>query len=285
VSTRNIVKGDFRWSTDLTISFNQNKVTGLLYGITNSPSYGDVSLNGAGTPQHAISLAKGYGLGEFYGYVAKGVNPENGHEMYQTNGDTLSDNPSPTSRRFIGNAQPKFVYGVTNNVSYKNLDLTVFIQGSQGNKIYNVGRMEAESMLNSANQSAAVLRRWKKKGDITDIPAVGLPNNSLISTRFLENGSYLRFKTITLSYRFSPKWIDKLGLAAASIYISANNLITITQYKGFDPEVNSTGNPIIVNPNGTASNDNDARNISLGMDSGAYPQSKIFLVGLNISLK
>jgi len=285
VSTRNIVKGDFRWSTDLTISFNQNKVTGLLYGITNSPSYGDVSLNGAGTPQHAISLAKGYGLGEFYGYVAKGVNPENGHEMYQTNGDTLSDNPSPTSRRFIGNAQPKFVYGVTNNVSYKNFDLTVFIQGSQGNKIYNVGRMEAESMLNSANQSAAVLRRWRKKGDITDIPSVGLPNNSLISTRFLENGSYLRFKTITLSYRFSPKWIDKLGLAAASIYISANNLITITHYKGFDPEVNSTGNPIVVNPNGTASSDNDARNISLGMDSGAYPQSKIFLAGLNISLK
>jgi len=67
--------------------------------------------------------------------------------------------------------------------------------------------------------------------------------------------------------------------------VSANNLITITGYKGFDPEVNSAGNPIVVNPNGTASTDNDARNISLGLDNGAYPQSKIFLVGLNISLK
>lgn len=285
VSTKNIVKGDLRWSTDFTISFNQNKVTGLLYGIKNSPTYGDVSLNGAGTAQHAISLATGYGLGEFYGYVAKGVDPNTGHELYQTNSDTLSDSPDPASRRFIGNAQPKFIYGITNNVSYKNFDLTVFIQGSQGNKIYNVGRMEAESMLNSANQSSAILRRWRQKGDITDIPGVGWSNNSLISTRFLENGSYLRFKTITLAYRFDQKLMNRLGLSAASIYVSANNLITITSYKGFDPEVNSAGNPIVVNPNGTASTNNDARNISLGMDSGAYPQSKVLLVGLNISLK
>jgi len=285
ISTRNIVRGDLKWSTDFTISFNQNKVTGLLYNVQNSPVYGDVSLNGAGTPQHAISLATGHGLGEFYGYAAKGVNPENGHVMYETTGDTLSDNPSPSARRFIGNAQPKFIYGMTNTVSYKNFDLVVFIQGSQGNKIYNVGRMESMSMLNSANQSAEILRRWRKKGDITDVPIVGWANNSLISTRFLENGSYLRFKTITLSYRFDQALINKIGLGAASIYVSANNLITITGYKGFDPEVNSTGNPIRVNPGGEASNNNDARNISLGMDSGAYPQSKIFLVGLNISLK
>jgi TonB-linked SusC/RagA family outer membrane protein len=285
VSTRNIVSEKLRWTTDFTISFNQNKVTGLLYGVQNSPVYGDVSLNGAGTPQHAISLATNHGLGEFYGYISKGVNPENGHEMYLTNGDSLSDNPSPSARRFLGNAQPKFVYGMTNTVSYKNFDLVVFIQGSQGNKIYNVGRMEAISMLNSANQSADILRRWRKKGDITDIPTVGWANNSLISDRFLENGSYLRFKTITLSYRFEPRLVNKLGLGSASIYVSANNLITITGYKGFDPEVNSNGNPIVVNPGGEASNNNDARNISLGLDSGAYPQSKIFLVGLNISLK
>ncbi|MBS1601373.1 MAG: TonB-dependent receptor [Bacteroidetes bacterium] len=285
VSTRNIVKGDFRWTTDLTFSVNRNKVTSLLFGIQNSPSYGDVSLNGAGTPQHAISLATGYGLGEYYGYVARGVDPNTGHELYETKADTLSDNPDPGSRRLIGNAQPKFTYGMTNTVSYKNFDLTVFVQGSAGNKIYNVERMEAISMLNSANQSSDILRRWRKKGDVTDIPGVGWANNSLISTRFLENGSYLRFKTITLSYRFNPKMLDKIGLSAATLYVSGNNLITITGYKGFDPEVNSAGSPIVVNPNGTASTDNDARNISLGLDSGAYPQSKIFMVGLNVSLK
>jgi len=285
VSTKNIVHGDFRWNTDITISFNQNKVTGLLYGIQNSPIYGDVTLNGAGTPQHAITLATNHGLGEFWGYVAKGVDPNTGHELYQTNADTLSDNPDPGSRRFIGSAQPKFIYGMTNNLSYKNFDLTVFIQGSQGNKIYNVGRMEAESMLNSANQSSDILRRWKKKGDVTDIPVVGWSNNSIVSTRFLENGSYLRFKTITLAYRLDKRWIDNLGLAGVSIYVSANNLITITNYRGFDPEVNSNGNPILTNPDGSASSDNDKRNVSMGMDYGAYPQSKTFLVGLNISLK
>lgn len=288
ISSKNIVKKDFQWTTDFTISFNQNKVTGLPAGITFVDGYGSVYARG-----NAIALVVGKPLGEFYGYVAKGVDPNTGHELYETNGDTLSDNPSPSSRRLIGNAQPAFVYGMTNSLTYKNFDLTVFIQGSQGGKIFNAGRLEAEAMVNSANQSDAVLRRWRQKGDITDIPGVSTDattNNSLISTRFLENGSYLRFKTITLSYRFSDKLLSRIGLAAASIYISGNNLITITKYKGFDPEVNSYGNsgsgtydPTTGNLNG--GNSTDDRNISLGLDNGAYPQSKMFLVGLNLSLK
>lgn len=283
ISSKNIVKGDLKWTTDFTISFNQNKITSLVEGITFVNGYGSVYARG-----NAIALTTGYGLGEFYGYVARGVDPQTGHQLYQTNGDTLSDNPSPSSRRLIGNAQPKLIYGMTNNLSYKNFDLTVFIQGSQGGKIFNAGRLEAEAMVNAANQSSDVTRRWRQKGDITDIPGVSkdaTTNNSLISTRFLESGSYLRFKTITLAYRFSPKLINKLGLGEATLYISGNNIITITKYKGFDPEVNSYGNPIKVNPDGKPSNDNESRNISLGIDNGAYPQSKMYLVGLNVSLK
>jgi TonB-linked SusC/RagA family outer membrane protein len=274
LSSKNIVKQDLKWSTDFSISFNQNKVTSLPADISFVNGYGGVYARG-----NAIALVVGRPLGEFYGYVAKGVDPNTGHELYETNGDTLSDNPSPSARRLLGNAQPTFVYGMTNNLSYKNFDLTVFIQGSQGGKIFNAGRLEAEAMVNAANQSDAVLRRWRQKGDITDIPGVSTDattNNSLISTRFLENGSYLRFKTITLAYRFSEKLISRLGLAAASIYVSGNNLITITKYKGFDPEVNSYGN---------MGNDTDNRNISLGLDNGAYPQSKMFLAGLNLTLK
>jgi TonB-linked SusC/RagA family outer membrane protein len=283
LSSKNVVKGDLRWSTDFTISFNRNKITALVDGITFVNGYGNVYARG-----NAVALTQGYGLGEFYGYVAKGVDPATGHELYQTKADTLSDNPAASDRILLGSAQPSFVYGMTNNLSYKNFDLTVFIQGSQGGKLFNAGRLEAEAMVNAANQSSAVLARWEKKGDITDIPGVSTDattNNSLISSRFLESGSYLRFKTITLAYRFSPKIIDRLGLGAASIYISGNNLITITKYKGFDPEVNSNGNPIRVNPDGTQSNDNESRNIGLGLDSGAYPQSKMVLVGLNITLK
>ena len=245
------------WSTDFSISFNKNKVLSLPADISFVNGYGGVYARG-----NSIALVKGYGLGEFYGYIASGVDPQTGHELYQTNGDSLSDNPSPSSRRLLGSAQPDFVYGMTNNLSYKNFDLTVFIQGSQGGKIFNAGRLESEAMVNAANQSSAVLGRWRQKGDVTDIPGVSTDattNNSLISTRFLENGSYLRFKTITLSYRFSDKLISRLGLSAASLYVSGNNLITITKYTGFDPEVNSYGN---------LGNGTDDRNISLGLDNG-----------------
>ena len=236
--------------------------------------YGGVYARG-----NAIALVQGYGLGEFYGYIADGVDPATGHQLYVSKSKTPTDNPVPSDRALIGSAQPKFVYGLTNNLSWKNFDLTVFIQGSQGNKIFNAGRLEAEAMVNSANQSAAVLARWKQPGDVTNIPGVSTnssTNNSLISTRFLEDGSYLRFKTITLSYRFDPKLLSAIGLSAATIYVSGNNLITVTKYKGFDPEVNSYG---------TSNNSNEDRNISLGLDNGAYPQSKMFLFWVNISLK
>lgn len=274
ISSKNIVSGIFKWSTDLNISFNKNKILSIGEGIKFINGYGGVYARGS-----AIALVEGYGLGEFYGYTADGVDPATGHQLYLTRSKTPSDNPAPSDRTLIGSAQPKFVYGVTNNLSYKNFDLTVFIQGSQGNKIFNAGRLEAEAMVNSANQSSAVLGRWEKPGDITDIPGVstdGGTNNSLISSRFLEDGSYLRFKTITLSYRINPDFLSGIGLSAASIYVSGNNLVTITKYKGFDPEVNSYG---------TSNNSNEDRNISLGLDNGAYPQSKMFLVGVNISLK
>jgi hypothetical protein len=274
ISSRNIVSGPLKWNTDLNISFNQNKILSIGEGIKFMNGFGGVYARG-----NAIALVENYGLGEFYGYVADGVDPATGHQLYLTKNKTTSDNPAPSDRVLMGSAQPKFVYGLTNNLSYKNFDLTVFIQGSQGNKIFNAGRLEAEAMVNSANQSSAVVGRWEKAGDVTNIPGVSIDggtNNSLISTRFLENGSYLRFKTITLSYSINPKLLSGIGFSAVTVYVSGNNLITITKYKGFDPEVNSYGNP---------SNSNDDRNISLGLDNGAYPQSKMFLFGLNVSLK
>ena len=123
---------------------------------------------------NAIALVENYGLGEFYGYVADGVDPATGHQLYLTKNKTATDNPDPSDRVLMGSAQPKFVYGMTNNLSYKNFNLTVFIQGSQGNKIFNAGRLEAEAMVNSANQSSAVLARWEKPGDKTAIPGVSV---------------------------------------------------------------------------------------------------------------
>ncbi|TAN20313.1 MAG: SusC/RagA family TonB-linked outer membrane protein [Chitinophagaceae bacterium] len=274
ISTKNVVKPHLQWNTSLNISFNQNKILSIGEGIKFMNAYGNIYTRG-----NSIALVQGYGLGEFYGYVADGVDPQTGHELYLTKGKTKTDNPNPSDRVLMGSAQPQFVYGLSNDVTYNHFNLTVFIEGSQGNKIFNAGQLEAEAMVNSANQSTAVLKRWRKPGDITTVPGVstnGSTNNSLISTRFLENGSYLRFKTITLSYSFTPAILEKVGMKAASVYISANNLFTITKYQGFDPEVNSYGNP---------GNSNDDRNISLGVDNGAYPQAKMFIFGLNLDLK
>lgn len=274
VSARTMDKPNLQWNTSLNISFNQNKILSIGEGIKFMNAYGSIYTRG-----NSIALVQGYGLGEFYGYVAEGVDPQTGHELYLTKKGTKTDNPSPSDRVLMGNAQPKFVYGMTNDLSYKHFTLTVFIQGSQGNKIFNAGQLEGEAMVNSANQYKAVIDRWKKPGDITSMPGVsmnGSTNNSLISTRFLENGSYLRFKTITLSYDFNTKILSKIGMKDASVYISGNNLITITKYSGFDPEVNSYGN---------LSNSNDNRNISLGVDNGAYPQAKMIIFGLNFDLK
>jgi hypothetical protein len=274
ISSRNFDTKDFKWRTDFNISFNQNKVLNIGMGIMSMPSFGSIYERG-----NAINLIEGYGLGEFYGYVATGVDPQTGLELYKGKDGKPTSNPVPSDRVLLGSALPTFIYGMTNDLSYKNFDLTFFIQGSEGNKIFNAGRLEMEAMRTAINQSADIVNRWRKPGDITDIPAVSVnqsTDNTRISSRFLEDGSYLRFKTITLMYNINPKLISRLGLASASVYISGNNLITFTKYKGFDPEVNSYGDP---------GNSSDNRNVSLGIDNGAYPQTKMILFGINISLK
>ncbi|BAV08214.1 TonB-linked outer membrane protein, SusC/RagA family [Filimonas lacunae] len=274
ISSKNILKKDFSWTTDFNIAFNQNKVLAIAGDIGNLTAFGAIYDKG-----NAISLSKGYGLGQFFGYQAAGVDPATGKQLYvNKNGEQVDySGLVPSDRKFIGSALPTFTYGMTNTFSYKNFDLSVFLQGSQGNKIYNGVRSETESMKDSRNQSTAVLRRWRKAGDITDIPGVerASDNNSAISTRFLENGSYLRFKTITLSYRLDQKLMSKIGFKGASVYISGQNLFTITKYTGFDPEVSSYG---------SSNNSQDNRNVSLGIDYGAYPQAKIFLAGINVNL-
>ncbi|RFM26362.1 SusC/RagA family TonB-linked outer membrane protein [Deminuibacter soli] len=274
LSSKNIVGKNFNWNTDFNISFNKNKVDYIVSGVKAMPSFGSIYERG-----NAVALATGYGLGEFYGYKAAGVDPNTGNQLYlRRDGKAVPySQTSPDDRQYLGSAQPDFIYGMNNTFSYKNFDLTVFVQGSQGNKIFNGLRVETEGMKDSRNQSTAILSRWQKPGDATDMPGVspGNNDNSQISTRFLENGSYLRFKTITLAYRFNPSLLNKIGLGSASLYVSAQNLFTITKYKGFDPEVNTYGN------DGNLSN----KNVALGVDYGAYPQPKVILVGLNLSLK
>jgi hypothetical protein len=273
ISSRNLVDGALKWNTDLNISFNRNKVLSIGNGISFMNGYGNIYERG-----NAIALLNGYGLGAFYGYVAEGVDPATGKLLYRTKNGSAGPYTAttPSDREIIGDAQPDFVYGMTNMLTYKNFDLTIFLQGSQGNQIFNGVRVELEGMKDSRNQGTEVLRRWKQPGDVTDVPGVMLASNdnTQISTRFVEDGSYLRFKTITLSYKVQQSFLNRIGLGNASLYVSGQNLLTLTKYKGFDPEVNTFGN----------AGDTDNRNVSLGVDYGAYPQAKVFLFGVNVSL-
>src|SRR6185369_8617942 len=137
---------------------------------------------------YAVRLEKGYGLGEFYGYQSAGVDPQTGDQLYMSNDGKGSNNTviRPSDRQHIGNAQPKFIYGMTNILSYKNFDFTVFFQGSQGNKIFNGVRVESEGMKDSRNQSTAILGRWMKPGDVTNIPGIKpfSDDNTQISSLF-----------------------------------------------------------------------------------------------------
>jgi hypothetical protein len=140
----------------------------------------------------------------------------------------------------------------------------------------NATRVLTESLALSMNQSATVLNRWQNAGDMTDIPRV-TPNdwaNSNPSTRHIENGSYLRLKSLTLGYNINPAALSKLKITRFMIYFTAENLLTFTKYSGFDPEVSAF-----------SSNSQDAtnQNTALGVDYGTYPQSRDYVLGLKVS--
>ncbi|MGV3600855.1 MAG: SusC/RagA family TonB-linked outer membrane protein [Dyadobacter fermentans] len=261
LSSVNFDKADFQWTTDFNIAFNRNKITELQ--LSKIYRYADVE----GRSDQIIILQEGASLGTFYGYIADGVNPESGDMIYRdVNGDGSF---SPSDRTILGSAQPKFTYGMNNNLTYKNFSLSFLFQGSHGNKAFNASRLETEGMYDSKNQSTEVLRRWQKPGDITDIPRAtdGNVNNSLISSRFVENASFLRMKSATISYALSKELAGKIKLSRASVYLTAQNLFTITKYKGFDPEVNAF----------------TSSGATLGIDYGTYPVSRAFVAGINVS--
>lgn len=250
-----------RWESDFNISFNRNKVVSIkgeeLYagGVAGR---GDVALVREGLP-----------LGTFYGYVAGGVDPATGMVYYLDKNGESTFAPQASDRRVIGNANPDFTYALSNRVSYKGWSLFVMLQGSQGNDIFNATRIETEGMQDAKNQSYAVLDRWRNPGDQALLPKAvwGSTDNSRLSTRFVEDGSYLRVKALTLSYDFPATLLKRLDVNSLRLYVTGENLLTFTKYSGYDPEVNAFG----------------GSNTALGVDFGTYPQSRSFLFGLNVS--
>lgn len=256
INSRNL-QGAFEWNTDFNISFNKNELTKLSLAKIYTEARVSDNVN---TP--VVRNEMGRPLGGFYGYISDGVDPETGNLIYRD----LNEDGKTTSndRTYIGDPNPDFTFGLTNTFSWKDLSLSIFLQGSYGNDIYNASRMETEGMYDGKNQSTRVLDRWRIPGQITDIPRAGF--NIENSTYFVEDGSYLRVKDITLSYNIRGQLLNKLGVTRLQPYFTATNLLTWTSYKGMDPEVNQWGNSGAVQ----------------GIDWGTYPHSKSFVFGVNI---
>lgn len=216
VSSQNL-QGAFSWSTDFNISFNRNRLEKLeLQQVYYDANTSDV-IN-----ENVVRNEPGRALGGFYGYISDGVNPETGELMYRDlNGDgciTSSD------RTYIGDPNPDFVFGLTNTFSWKNFNLSIFLQGSYGNDIFNASRIETEGMYDGKNQSTRVLERWMVPGQISEVPKAGFDIKN--STYFIEDGSYLRVKDISLSYNIKANILKKWGINRLQPYFTASNLLT-----------------------------------------------------------
>lgn len=254
--------GMLKWTSNLNISINKNKVVKLFGNI-------DRILDEERGNRGGNALIVGEPMGVFYGYKWLGIDPSTGDCVYfDKDGDgsiTSSD------RMIIGNPHPDFTGGFTNSLSYKGFSFNVLMQFSYGGQIYNASRMWIEGLAGDDNQTTAALRRWRQPGDITDVPratALGYNNNAnLKSNRFIEDGSYLRIKSITLSYDLPKSITSKMWVTGAKFYVSGQNLWTLTNYSGMDPDVNFAG----------------LTNRYIGTDMFTYPQAQTFTVGMNLN--
>ena len=256
---------DFSWNSSLNMSFNDNIVMDIpedeiIFSTRLQNLGGNLSITKNGIP-----------IGSFWGLNAEGVDPQTGDMIFtDNNGDGTI---TPDDKQVIGNPMPDFTYGFVNEFSYKNFDLNVVIDGSYGNEIYNTGKQNLQSMRFSEQQSADVADRWRNPGDQTDMPRATLVDsnlNSFINTRWIEDGSYLRVRDISLSYNFGQNVVEKLSISGLRIYGNLKNWFTITNYSGYSPEVNRSLGGV------------DSVALTQGVDYGTYPQSKTFSVGLNV---
>jgi TonB-linked SusC/RagA family outer membrane protein len=266
INTSNI-KGAFTWDTSLNLTFNKNKIVDLN---SDAPMYANSIENSNITIQ-----AEGHPMNSFYGYVTNGLfqtQEEVDNAALQVVGGTapgdirfkdLDNNGviNDNDRTFIGNPNPDLIYAMNNAFSWKGFDLNIFLQGSIGNDIYNANRLTLEGMKISENQNVAVLQRWNGAGTSNTMPRAVYndPNkNTRGSDRYVEDGSYLRIKNISLGYTFKQPFVKRY-VEQLRVYFSCQNVATITGYSGVDPEVGING-----------------------IDYGAYPLTRTFSVGCNI---
>ncbi|MGK9120287.1 SusC/RagA family TonB-linked outer membrane protein [Olivibacter jilunii] len=245
-------RNGFSWTTAINLAHNRNKMTSLSNDNFELPLIQTAYLGGRGQSGNASQrVQEGYALGSIYTWRYAGKNAEGVSQFYDKDGN-LTTAPTSNDFYYIGNAQPKLIYGWNNTFKYKNFDLNFFLRGVTGNKIINATLADMNAP-NNATQTNIPQFTLDEQEPIND-------NNAyLLSDRFVESGSYLRLDNATLGYNFKK---DK---SMIRIYVGANNLFVITNYRGIDPEISMGG-------------------IEPGIDNrNYYPKTRSFMLGLNVN--
>lgn len=250
-------RGAFDWRTDFNISRNQNKVTKL---------YGGQPFNSG--IDGANRVQEGEPLGAFHLIRFLGVDPATGDAIYDdVNGDGAINSDD---RVIVGSPHPKYWGGLRNQLAWKGVDLSLFFEFTQGNKIYNGIRSFADDGGYYFDQKIKnVMKRWRQPGDVTDVPRAdwyGGSGGTIISSRYVEDGSYVRFQELTLGYRVPSSIATRGGMSDARIYVSGRNLKLWSDYLGYDPDVNSNGS---------------GANTSLGQEFYSYPRARTLSIGVS----
>ncbi|MFD1140508.1 SusC/RagA family TonB-linked outer membrane protein [Larkinella insperata] len=288
---------------DLMLNYNGKLAGGLTYNVgLNLGTYRNEVIRTTGDPrtqyfginderiQNFVVTQQGYPISSFFGYTIDGIfqsdeeaanhpvqfgnagveNKAGRFKFRDVNGDGVVNSGDLS---IIGNPHPNFNYGVNVNLNYKNFGLTVFGQGVQGNDIFNYVKYWTDFPTFAGNRSTRMLYdSWRPGKTDAILPQLRSSDQVSIlpSTYYLESGSYFRFKNIQLTYSLPAKLLSKLGMGQASVYVQGQNLVTITNYSGMDPEINLR--------NYAAGNDRQ-----IGVDGGAYPIAKSLILGLNLS--
>lgn len=272
LNTVNVDKA-FRWTTSFNLSQVRNQV---------------LDLGGAGQVISGNSLLRvGEPLGIFYGYKTAGIfqDQEEIDGSPQRSGNPLQARPGDVryvdtdgngiinadDRVVLGGGIPDFFGGLTNNFSYRGFDLSILLNASVGYEIYNANLQQLLNLNGNFNQTALANERWTPENPGNTVPRAtsrGASVNNQFSDRFIEDGSFVRLRNLTLGYNFPAAWLRGVKLQNLRLYLTAQNLLTFTGYSGYDPEVSSTGNS----------------QINFSTDRGAYPSARTILFGVNLGL-
>jgi len=275
------ITGPFQWTTNFNIAFNRNKILEL-----GGEDYKDVGAGDGHLKTGSVHrLIVGEPIGLFYGYVFDGIfqdqteldagpkSPTNwiGGRRYADLGgpEGVPDGVvnATYDRTVIGDPNPDFFGGLTNTFLYKGFELNLFLQYSYGNDIFNYNAMELELPSGGQNVYADLVNRWTPTNPSNKYPVATTNRSAVFSSAYMEDGSYLKVKTLTFAYLFPD--LNTRHLSGLKLYVTGQNLLTFTNYKGYDPEVSYRG----------------ATNLELGEDFGGYPQARTFLFGVSLNIK